>query len=159
ERVLRADLGAVAVYTQCVEAPGLFSFGPYPPPDVSADEFFLMLWYHGFFPTSAVMARREAIIAAGCFRDDLGYGEDVELWLRLLHYGRFVQVAEPLCRYRIHEGQVTRNIYRKVIAGKTARAAMIAQHRDHLIRAGLPAARLWDAYRNDVLLVYFRRQF
>jgi glycosyltransferase involved in cell wall biosynthesis len=159
QRALRADPTAVAVYTQCAEAPGFYCFGPYPPPDVSADEFLLMLWYHSFFPPSAVLVRREAVRAVGPFREDLGNGEDIEMWFRLLTRGRFVQVAEPLCCYRMHEGQFTKNIYRKVIGGKNARAAMIAQHSPRLIGAGLRPDKLWDAYRNDMLLVYFRRQF
>jgi hypothetical protein len=30
---------------------------------------------------------------------------------------------------------------------------------DRLVRAGLDRRKLWDAYRNDILMVYFRRQF
>jgi glycosyltransferase involved in cell wall biosynthesis len=159
ERALRGEPTAVASYTQCVDAPGFFGFGPYPPEYVSDEEFLLMLWYHSFFPPSAVLVRRDALQAVGPFREDLGNGEDIEMSLRLLTRGRFVQVARPLCYYRIHEGQFTKNIYRKVIGGKNARAAMLAQHADRLVRAGLPADTLWDAYRNDILLVYFRRQF
>jgi glycosyltransferase involved in cell wall biosynthesis len=159
EKALRADPGAAACYAQCVRAPGFFGFGPYPPPDVSDDEFLLVLWYHSFFPPSAVAFRRDAVEAVGPFREDLGNGEDIELWLRLLTRGRFVQAAEPLCYYRQHDGQFTQNIYRKLIGGKRARAAMIALHAQRLIQAGLRPDKLWDAYRNDVLVVYYRRQF
>ena len=159
EKALLGDPQAVACFTRCVDTPGFFGFGPYPPLDVSNDEFLLVLWYNSFFPPSAVMVRRDALEAVGPFRDDMGNGEDIELWLRLLTRGRFVQVAESLCFYRQHANQFTKNLYRKMIGGKRARAVMIAQHSERLIRAGLPAEKLWDSYRNDVLLVYYRRQF
>jgi glycosyltransferase involved in cell wall biosynthesis len=159
ERALRSDTAAVACYTRCVRAPGFFGFGPYPPQDVSEDEFLLVLWYNSFFPPSSVMMRCDALRAVGPFRDDMGNGEDIEMWLRLLTRGHFIQVAEPLCYYRQHSGQFTGNVYRKLIGGKRARAVMIAQHADRLVQAGLRRDRLWDAYRNDILLVYYRRQF
>jgi glycosyltransferase involved in cell wall biosynthesis len=158
EKALRADPGAVACYTRCLEAPGFFGFGPYPPPDVSENEFLLVLWYNSFFPPSAVMFRRDAVAAVGPFREDMGNGEDIELWLRLLTRGRFVQVPAPLTAYRQHAQQFTKNICKKMFGGKRARRTMIAQHADRLVRAGLDRRRLWDAYRNDILLVYFRRE-
>jgi glycosyltransferase involved in cell wall biosynthesis len=158
-RALEARPGAVASYTRCVEQPGFFGFGPYPPPDVSDDEFLLVLWYNLFFPPSAVAVRRDALLRVGGFREDLGNGEDIELWLRLLEVGSFVQVPEPLCLYRQHSQQFTTNLHKKMFGSKQARAAMIARHADRLVGAGVLRDRLWDAYRNDILLVYYRRQF
>jgi glycosyltransferase involved in cell wall biosynthesis len=158
-RALEARPDAVASYTRCKETPGFFGFGPYPPPDVSDDEFLLVLWYNLFFPPSSVAVRRDALLQVGGFREDLGNGEDIELWLRLLEVGSFVQVPEPLCLYRQHSQQFTTNLHKKMFGSKQARAAMIARHADRLIRAGVPRDRLWDSYRNDVLLVYYRRQF
>jgi glycosyltransferase involved in cell wall biosynthesis len=158
EASLRANSAAVASYTRCLELPGFFGFGPYPPSDVSEDEFLLMLWYHSFFPPSAVLVRRDALNAVGSFREDLACGEDLEMWHRLLTRGRFLQVPEPRCYYRLHEGQMTKNVYDKLIGAKHTREVIIAQHADRLVRAGLPVDRLWDAYRNEVLLIYFRRQ-
>jgi hypothetical protein len=137
----------------------LFGFGPYPPPGISDDEFLLVLWYQTFFPPSAVLIRRDALTALDGYREGLGNGEDVELWLRLLRRGRFVQVPERLCCYRKHANQFTKDVYRKVIGGKQAYTVMIAQHADRLIHVGLRRDKLWDAYRNHVLLVYYRRQF
>jgi glycosyltransferase involved in cell wall biosynthesis len=159
EKALREDSTAVACFTQCVEAPGYFGFGPYPPPDVSDDEFLLVFWYNAFFPPSAVMIRRDHLAAVGGFREGMGNGEDHELWMRLLQRGRFVQVAEPLCFYRQHQNQLTQDPVRKHLGGKEARAVMIGLHADRLIQAGLRRDKLWDAYRNDILLVFYRRQF
>ena len=154
---LTANPKAVASYTRCENKPGFFGFGPYPPLDVSDDEFLLVLWYNLFFPPSAVAVRADVLRALGGFREDLGNGEDIELWLRLLTRGSFVQVPEPLTGYRQHGQQFTKNIAKKIFGSKEARRAMIDQHGEMLVRAGLARERLWDSYRNDILLVYFRR--
>jgi glycosyltransferase involved in cell wall biosynthesis len=159
EEVLRTSPHAAACYTRCASSAGFYGFGPYPPANVPEDQFLLALWYHAFFPPSAVMVRRGALDEVGPFRDDLGNGEDVELWFRLLTRGRFVQVAEPLCYYRQHPGQFTGNIYRKLMGSKRAREEMIARHASRLVGAGLRRDRLWESYRNEVLLSYYRRQF
>jgi glycosyltransferase involved in cell wall biosynthesis len=159
ERALVSDTKAVACYTRCVCRPGFLGFGPYPPLDVTRDDFLRIIWYQLFFPPSSVMVRRDALLRAGLFREDLGNGEDIELWLRLLSIGHFIQVPEPLCYYRKHQKQFTRDTYAKIRLGKKARAIMIKEHRDQLIASGIPQDRLWDAYRNDILIVYYRRDF
>ena len=150
---------AVACYTRCVSGPGLFPFGPYPPPEVSDSEFIRVLWYNNFFPPSSVLARREVIEQVGLFRTGMLNGEDLELWMRLLQVGRILQVPEPLTYYRVHAGQLTANIFRKVYGMKQARQNIIVHHAEVLLRAGFAPDQLWDAYRNDVLMVYYRRQF
>jgi glycosyltransferase involved in cell wall biosynthesis len=159
EAVLNVCRDAVACYTRCVDQPGFFAFGPYPPADVSDAEFLRVLYYGMFFPPSSVMVRREVLNRLGGFHEGLGNGEDLELFVRLLTRGRFVQVPEPLCWYRQHAAQFTKNQYRKIMGTKQARAAIIAQHTDRLVQAGIPRHRLWDAHRNDTLLVYYRRDF
>lgn len=159
EYAFRQNPSAVACYSRCVHSPGFFGFGPYPPDNVDDDEFLLVLWYTSFFPPSAVSVRRIDIEAVGRFREGMGNGEDIELWMRLLTRGPFVQISKNLCYYRQHSGQLTKNIFKKIIGGKEARAAILQQHSDRLILAGLRNDRLWDAYRNDILLTYYRRQF
>jgi glycosyltransferase involved in cell wall biosynthesis len=160
ERALASDPGAVACYTRCTEEPGFFAFGPYPPPDVAEDEFLKVLWYNNFFPPSSVVVRRQAFLKTGGFLDNLGTGaEDLELWVRLQSLGRFLQVPLPLCRYRQHPAQFTRNTYAKVMSNKLARRAVIERHADRLMAAGIPRDKLWNAHRNIVHLVYYRRDF
>ena len=159
EMALTGSPSAVACYTRCVDKPGFFPFGPYPPQHISDDAFLLLLWYNLFFPPSSVMVRRTVLKQVGGFREDLGNGEDIELWLRLLTLGAFLQVAEPLCWYRQHAHQFTKNLLVKMTGSRRARGVMIALHAERLIRAGLDPDKLWDAYRNDILLVYYRRQF
>jgi glycosyltransferase involved in cell wall biosynthesis len=160
ELALASEPAAVACYTRCTEEPGFFAFGPYPPPDVPDNEFLKVLWYNNFFPPSSVVVRRAAFLTVGGFLDNLGTGaEDLELWVRLQSLGRFVQVARPLCRYRQHATQFTRNVYAKVMSNKLARRAVIERHADLLMAAGIPREKLWNAHRNAVHLVYYRRDF
>lgn len=160
EQALAADPGAVACYTRCTDEPGFFAFGPYPPQDVDEKEFLRVLWYNNFFPPSSVAVRREAVLKAGGFLDHLGTGaEDLELWIRLLELGHFRQVPLPLCRYRQHPAQFTCDTYVKVMSNKLARRSAIEHQADRLVAAGIPRSKLWNAHRNVVRLVYYRRDF
>ena len=133
---------------------------PYPPADVSDEDFQLMFWHYHFFAPSSFMFRRKILEAAGAFREDLwGNGEDHELLFRFLAFGRFLQVPERLCYYRTHPNQFTTNTYRKLLKGKQARAVMIALQGDRMVRLGIPRNKLWDPYRNDLLLAFYRRDF
>ena len=122
-RALDARPEAVASYTRCEERPGFFGFGPYPPPDVSDDEFLLVLWYNLFFPPSAVAVRRDALLRVGGFRQDLGNGEDIELWLRLLEVGSFVPGSgtRSACTGNT-TSEFTRNLCKKMFGSKQIRA-------------------------------------
>ena len=160
EQALAADPDAVLCYTRCTEEPGFFGFGPYPPQEVSQEEFLRVLWYNNFFPPSSVVVRRDAFEKVGGFRDELGTGaEDMELWMRMLALGRCIQVPLRLCRYRQHPGQFTRDTYAKVMANKLARREVIARQADRLVTAGIPRVKFWNAHRNVVRLVYYRRDF
>jgi glycosyltransferase involved in cell wall biosynthesis len=159
EAALRNDPSAAACYTRCVDREGFYAFGPYPPMDVSDEDFLLVLWYGQFFPPSSVMVRRDALNAVGGFEEKLKIGEDLELWLRLLRRGRFLQIPEPLTGYRQHNQQLTNNLMFKIIANGEARKIIIDRDADLLTRAGVPPNRLWYAYRNELLLSYYRRQF
>jgi GT2 family glycosyltransferase len=56
----------------------------------------------------SVMLRREALRAAGGYRD-CGWPEDYDLWLRLFAAGtRFAKVERPLHFWREHHGRLTR---------------------------------------------------
>jgi glycosyltransferase involved in cell wall biosynthesis len=159
EDALAADPEAIASFTRCVRTPGFFSFGPYPPTDVADDEFLLVLWYNSFFPPSTLLVRREALARVGPFREGMGNGEDVELFVRLLTVGRFAQVSEELTYYRIHPQQFTVNPVRKLLGFKEARAVILGLHQERFERIGIPRQLLWDAYRCDILMVYYRRDF
>ncbi len=155
---LDARSGAVACYTHCVDAAGYFPFGPYPDPDLPADDLAALLWNGQFFPPSSVLVRAEVAKRVGGFREGLTNGEDLDFWFRILEHGEIVGVPEPLCWYRQHEGQITSNPVRRVMGSKQARCQIIERFSDRLIRGGIAADRLWDAYRSEILCVYYRRQ-
>jgi glycosyltransferase involved in cell wall biosynthesis len=58
---------------------------------------------------SAVVARRDALLAAGGYRPDLRHAEDYDLWLRLARDHPFVGRNRFSVRYRVHATQASRN--------------------------------------------------
>jgi glycosyltransferase involved in cell wall biosynthesis len=54
--------------------------------------------------TSAVMARRELVMALGGFDKTLFQGEDQDLWLKLAYVSHVDYVADALVGRRVHEG-------------------------------------------------------
>ena len=150
---------AVACYTWCKEADGYFPFGPYPSPNLGRDQLAALLWYGQFFPPSSVLIRREEALSVNGFREGLKNGEDLDMWFRLLTQGEIVGVTERLCWYRVHEHQITQNVVRKILGAKEARRGILAQYSDRLIRGGISENQLWDAYRNEIFCMFYRRQF
>jgi len=53
----------------------------------------------------SVMARTSVLRTAGGYRPSMVPAEDYDLWLRLLPAHRFLKLAEPLYRYRLHAAQ------------------------------------------------------
>jgi len=155
---LDANNDVAAVYCQCVQATGFFPFGPYPDPNLGSDELAALLWNGQFFPPSSVLMRRKDANAVGGFRESLTNGEDLDMWFRILTRGRIAGISKQLCWYRIHENQITANSLRKILGAKEARRGILEAHSKRLIRGGIPSDRLWDAYRNEVFCVYYRRQ-
>ncbi len=62
-----------------------------------------------FVPTSTVVARREALLAAGAFDEEMTHSEDWDLWLRIAEKGPFRAVDRILSHYRLHDGQLIRD--------------------------------------------------
>lgn len=58
---------------------------------------------------SAVLARREAIVAAGMFDERIGSAEDLDLWIRVacLRDGNILCIGAPLHDSRRRDGQLT----------------------------------------------------
>jgi glycosyltransferase involved in cell wall biosynthesis len=73
---------------------------PESPPEIRWAMFFGNVIAH---PT--VLARREAILRAGNYRD-VSLVEDYDLWLRLVSAGALANLREPLVRYRRHAESV-----------------------------------------------------
>jgi glycosyltransferase involved in cell wall biosynthesis len=54
----------------------------------------------------SVMIRRDALLALGCYREDLDTAQDLDLFLRLSEIGTLANISEPLLKYRIHLSSV-----------------------------------------------------
>jgi glycosyltransferase involved in cell wall biosynthesis len=69
---------------------------------VAAADF---LWEQNPVIQSAVVARRNAVLAVGGYRDGMRHAEDYDLWLRLAQRHPFVCTHRRLVRYRVHAAQ------------------------------------------------------
>lgn len=55
----------------------------------------------------AVMIRRSALEKTGLYDSRFDHSEDLDLLLRLAEIGKLANIAQPVIKYRIHEGQVS----------------------------------------------------
>ncbi len=62
------------------------------------------------YQTSTVLARREALEAAGGFNPDLDAAEDWDLWLRIAEQASGILIRLPLVVYRDNPGGVSKNL-------------------------------------------------
>jgi glycosyltransferase involved in cell wall biosynthesis len=156
---LTANPQAVACYTRCIKAHGFFGFGPYPSVNCDEKVFISSLWSSQFFPPSSTMIRLDSLRKIGGYREGMRYAEDLEMLMRLLRLGCIVQVPQELTYYRVHSGQVTSDSYSKFSLGREARRSVIQNCADVLVRGGIMPRHFWDAHRNEIMLVYYRRDF
>lgn len=79
----------------------------------------------GALPHPGAMIRREAIVAAGGYREAYYGAEDHDLWLRLADRGQLANLPEPLVKCRIHPENFTfvnEDRTRQVLAASVADA-------------------------------------
>lgn len=81
------------------------------------------------FAHPTVVFRRDAFEQAGGYRSLFPHAEDYDLWLRLAEVGRVANLPEPLLRYRVHAGQVTRRQIEEQAAATLAAQAMTSARR------------------------------
>ncbi|MEO5335369.1 MAG: glycosyltransferase family 2 protein [Magnetospirillum sp. WYHS-4] len=107
------------------------------------------LYRHGYLATSTVVARRDALLAAGGFDETLPTAQDFDLWLKVLAQpgARFVVLPEALTRYHVMPGSITSNIERRL--GCTLRVAERHRRRlaSHWFRILAVHKEAFDAYR------------
>ncbi|WP_149499021.1 glycosyltransferase family 2 protein [Roseiconus lacunae] len=159
EQLLDRCPEAVACYTHCVDEPGFFKFGPYPRGDLPRGLLAHLLWHGQFYPPSSLMVRKHVMDQLKGFREGLANGEDLDLNFRLLKKGEILGCTEPLLKYRVHDGQITRSSVKKILGQKVARQHIIKECADVLREAGIEPGQHWDAYREKVVNVFYRRHF
>jgi hypothetical protein len=84
----------------------------------SADPF-VGLYRKGYIPSCSVVARRDAVIAAGGFDPGLRNAQDFDLWLAMLRKPGtpFEVFDEPLLRYHITPGGIMSHTQRRLSCG------------------------------------------
>lgn len=81
-------------------------------PECPYNYFNLLLLKGNFIVASSVLVRRKCYDTLGFYKEDLNYGEDWNMWLRIsLHYD-FVYINEPLIKYRVHDRNLSKQIYK-----------------------------------------------
>ena len=60
------------------------------------------------FAHPAVMFSKEVAISCGGYMEGFPGAEDYELWTRLMNFGKGLNLAESLTKYRIHPQQITK---------------------------------------------------
>jgi glycosyltransferase involved in cell wall biosynthesis len=122
------------------------------------DDYFAFALAHGGYPASAssVLIRRDHLVQAKLFREDVSSGEDVDTWCRLACRGSFFYSACPTATYN----DVPRH---DSMADNLAREAVFpcfAEHLPEMIDAGeIPQRLIASArrYVNFLLLEYARQ--
>jgi len=139
EDALAPDPAAVLCFTRIAAKPGWTPFLPpaYPSADASDEQMLIALWKRNFITPSSVLVRRTALEQVGGFDEQMRFCEDWELWSRLLAAGRFVQIDEPLCWYRKHANQMSKQARAMAEYRRLARERLRALHGRRLEQAGI----------------------
>ncbi len=76
---------------------------------------FVGLYRRGYIDTATVVAKREAVLAAGGFDTDLPNAQDFDLWLALLKdpAAKFIVFDDALSRYHITPGSIMSHVERR----------------------------------------------
>jgi glycosyltransferase involved in cell wall biosynthesis len=101
-----------------------------PPPEVPRRTPYMAsprLAAFNYIGVSAVVARRDAVLAVGGFDESLRLVEDYELWLRLSLHGPFIHRDALSLNYRVHPNQTSHDV-------RGLAAAQLTIRRDHLTR-------------------------
>lgn len=74
------------------------------------------LLFQNFITTSTVVLKKACFEKVGLFDEEIPYGEDYDMWIRIAKEFEYDFVKEPLTKYRIHQTAITKN-YVTVING------------------------------------------
>ena len=63
--------------------------------------------------TSSIMTKKEALDTCGLFNEQIQFGEDWDLWVRIAQLGAIGYISPPLCKYRAHGAGLTGKLNNK----------------------------------------------
>lgn len=103
---------------------------------------FVGLYRKGYIPSCSVVARREAVVAAGGFDEGLPNAQDFDLWLAMLREPGtpFLVFDEPLLRYHPAPGGIMSHTKRRLRCGLAIAQRYFPDLRS---RPGSALASLW----------------
>lgn len=80
---------------------------------------FKLLLKSNFLTLSSILLRSKCFEQIGVFDEDIPVGEDYDIWIRISQYFRFEYIDQPLVKYGIHSGSISKNL-KKQISGQEA---------------------------------------
>ncbi len=110
--------------------------------------FFDVARRHDIVLVGTVLVRREALHEVGAFREDIRFGEDLDLWARLAGRYDWAYVNAPLMIY--HHNTATSATLRTPESAKPADFIARPEELGAVLRPQLRAG--YDRYRRDMLL-------
>ncbi len=57
--------------------------------------------------TSSIMVKKSTLDTSGLFKEEIEFGEDWDLWVRIAQLGKIGYIQTPLCKYRVHGAGLT----------------------------------------------------
>jgi glycosyltransferase involved in cell wall biosynthesis len=137
----RPRAGMVATWTAVIDEEGRELRREVLPP--APEDLARRLLLRNPFQHGSVVVRRDALEAAGGYRDDYGANEDYDLWRRLARSWELACVPEVLYRYRVHAGAVTQTDPDRIARRERLRAELWrdCDPRDYDVRATIARAR------------------
>ncbi len=109
-----------------------------------------LVYPENLLPTSAVLVRRDAVLQAGGFNPDFRFGEDLDLWLRVLELGSAVLSPRVVVDYHVHAGQLTQE--REAMAAAITRVLRADEDRRLAVSMEIEGWRggaAWDEARRN----------
>lgn len=103
---------------------------------------FVQLYRKGYIPSCSVVAKRDAVIAAGGFDEELRNAQDFDLWLAMLKEPGTpcLVFGEPLLRYHVTPGGIMSHTGRRLRCGMAIAVRYFPALRR---RPGSPFISLW----------------
>ena len=109
---LESDLGFVGCNILVINESNKKIWREYKIPRYSSQIFFEELLEGNFILTSSsIMIKKEVLDKIGLFDENLKFGDDWDLWLRISKKYRFAFVPDFLVKYYIHQGSTTPHLH------------------------------------------------
>jgi len=68
---------------------------------------FRLLLEKNRMPTPSIMIKKEILDQSGVFDENIDFGEDWDLWVRIAQHGEIGYIQTPLCKIRVHNTGLT----------------------------------------------------